>query len=60
VETPIMCKMTSQSVWISQLNKNISGLTTNVRWSPSKIRTSCLMIIAITCPNLQLQCYQNH
>jgi len=27
------------------IERNISGPTTNIRWSPSKTRTSCLMII---------------
>jgi len=38
-------KMTSRSVYIGQVNENIKGPTTNVRWSPSKTRTSFFMII---------------
>jgi len=40
-----MCKITSQSVWIGQLNETINGPTTNVRRSPRKTRTPCPMII---------------
>jgi len=35
----------ARSIEIGQLNENIDGPTTNVRWSPRKTRTSCLMII---------------
>jgi len=40
-----MCKMTSRSVKIGQLNENINGPTTNLRWSTSKTRAACLMIV---------------